>query len=202
MNKRDCIILIDNGHGENTPGKCSPDRSLFEWAWARDMAVMIACALNDQGYNAQLLVREAKDVSLGERVRRANTIRQANRDKHVILVSVHINAAGADGKWHSATGWSGWVANTASNNSKRLAKLLYEEAEAAGLQGNRSVPPTKFWSANFYILRKTLCPAVLTENLFQDNEEEVRYLKSQKGREAIRDLHVNAIIKYINTTAK
>ena len=31
-------ILIDNGHGENTPGKCSPDGRLKEWAYTREIA--------------------------------------------------------------------------------------------------------------------------------------------------------------------
>ena len=31
-------ILIDNGHGENTPGKRSPDGSLREYAYAREIA--------------------------------------------------------------------------------------------------------------------------------------------------------------------
>ena len=36
-NKKDYTILLDNGHGENTPGKKSPDGSLKEYAYARDI---------------------------------------------------------------------------------------------------------------------------------------------------------------------
>ena len=28
-------VILDNGHGANTPGKCSPDKSLLEYKWAR-----------------------------------------------------------------------------------------------------------------------------------------------------------------------
>lgn len=28
-------ILIDNGHGSNTPGKCSPDGRLREYSYVR-----------------------------------------------------------------------------------------------------------------------------------------------------------------------
>jgi N-acetylmuramoyl-L-alanine amidase len=38
-----------------------------------------------------------------------------------VFISIHINAAGGDGKWHNATGWSGWVAKKSSSNSKKLA---------------------------------------------------------------------------------
>ena len=35
------IVLIDNGHGSDTPGKCSPDKSLREYKWAREIAARI-----------------------------------------------------------------------------------------------------------------------------------------------------------------
>jgi len=50
--------------------------------------------------------------------------------------------------------------------------------------------------ANFYVLRHTKCPAVLTENLFQDNKEDVAFLMSVKGIQAIVELHIKGIIKY------
>ena len=45
-------------------------------------------------------------------------------------------------------------------------------------QGSRAVPPCHYWTAGFYVLRKTVCPAVLTENLFQDNHADVELLSS------------------------
>ena len=47
--------------------------------------------------------------------------------------------------------------------------------------------------------RDTKCAAVLTENLFQDNIDDVKYLLSNEGKTAIADLHVNAISNYIAT---
>ena len=34
-------VLIDNGHGENTPGKRSPDGRLREWVYSREIADMV-----------------------------------------------------------------------------------------------------------------------------------------------------------------
>lgn len=46
----------------------------------------------------------------------------------------------------------------------------------------------------FYVLTKTIMPAVLTENFFMDNEEECRnVLLTREGREQIVEFHVNAI---------
>ena len=49
-------ILIDNGHGSDTPGKRSPDGTLREYAWAREVANMICDLLQAEGYDASLLV--------------------------------------------------------------------------------------------------------------------------------------------------
>ena len=46
--------------------------------------------------------------------------------------------------------------------------------------------------------RDTNCPACLTENLFQDNKEDVDFLLSEEGYQAIVDLHVNGILSYLN----
>jgi len=189
-------ILIDNGHGYDTNGKCSPDGRLREYAWAREIAKRIEAELRKRGLDVQRIVTEERDISLTERVRRVNNICKQVGAKNVCLVSVHVNAAGSGG-WRTARGWSGWVYTRSSANSQRLAQLLYAEAEKRGLQGNRSVPVSRYWTANFYILRYTDCPAVLTENLFQDNKEDVAYLLSEEGKQTITDLHVEAILKYI-----
>jgi N-acetylmuramoyl-L-alanine amidase len=36
--------------------------------------------------------------------------------------------------------------------------------------------------SNFYVLRNTKCPAVLTENFFQDTKKDVEFLLSDVGR--------------------
>ena len=193
-------ILIDNGHGYNTPGKCSPDGRLREYKYTREVAAVVVSKLKALGYDAELVTPETYDVSLNTRVRRINEICRKVGAKNVLVVSIHNNAAKGDGKWHDATGWSGWVAPNASTNSKRLAQALYAEAERRSLKGNRSVPPCKDWVGNFAIIRDTLCPAVLTENLFQDNREDVNFLLSDKGREAIAQLHIKGVINYINAS--
>ena len=48
--------------------------------------------------------------------------------------------------------------------------------------------------ANYYVLKNTRMPAILTENFFMDNEQECReYLMSRKGRDRIARAHYAAI---------
>lgn len=192
-------ILIDNGHGEDTLGKCSPDRRLREYAYCREIAQRVSRELSRMGLDAILLVPEKNDIALNERVRRANAWCKKLGAKNVVLVSIHNNAAGADGKWHDARGFSVMISKNASSNSKRLAQIFTRRATDMGLMGNRWVPEERYWVQSLAMTRDTNCPAVLTENLFQDNEEDVTYLLSEEGKQAIARLHVESIIEYINT---
>ena len=51
--------------------------------------------------------------------------------------------------------------------------------------------------AAFYLLRHTICPAVLTENLFMDNHEDCDFLLSKEGQQSLVDLHIDGIISYL-----
>lgn len=190
-------VLIDNGHGENTPGKCSPDKRLREYAYAREIARRVEKCLRCKGYEAQRIVEEETDVPFSERCKRVNDICKQVGTKNVLLVSIHNNAAGGDGKWHEARGFSAHVGLNASSKSKMLAQYLWNEAIQQGLKGNRSVPAAPYIAQNLAICRDTACPAVLTENLFQDNKEDVELLLSEEGKEKVTATHVNAIVNFI-----
>lgn len=192
-------VLIDNGHGDPpiTGGKCSPDKRLKEYYYCREIAQRVSRELSLRGIDALLLTPETTDTPLKERVRKVNAWARKLGSKNVVLVSIHNNAAASDGKWHNASGFSVFVSNNASSNSKRLAQIFTKNATEMGLMGNRSVPAEKYWVQSLAITRDTMCPAVLTENLFQDNEQDVEYLMSDDGKRAIVSLHVNSIIEYI-----
>jgi N-acetylmuramoyl-L-alanine amidase len=57
----------------------------------------------------------------------------------------------------------------------------------------------KDYESNFYVLAHTSCPAVLTENMFQDNKLDVDWLLSDAGMHAIERLHVEGILSYIES---
>lgn len=197
-------ILIDNGHGEETPGKRSPDGLFREYRYTREIASEIVKELNSRGYDAELLVPESEDISLAERTRRANEWCGKLGASKVVLVSVHCNAAGDKGEWMKARGWSAYTSK-GTTKADELATMMYEAAEAnlanQKLRKDYSDGDPD-WEESFYILRKTKCPAVLTENFFQDNKEDVSYLLSLEGRTQIVKTHTDGIIKYIDKYGK
>lgn len=193
------VILIDNGHGSNTKGKRSPDGRILEYKYVREIAAAVQRELVAKGYDARILVPESTDISLTERARRANFVCAQEGSMNVILISIHCNAAG-NGPWMKARGWSAFTSR-GQTRADIVANYLYAEAERqfAGLQIRKDMSDgDPDWEEGFYILRKTVCPAVLTENFFQDNKEDVEYLLSPEGRAAIVATHVNGIINYIN----
>lgn len=191
-------ILIDNGHGSNTPGKRSPDGTLREYAWTREVSCMICDLLQAEGYDAKLLVPEQWDVSLAERCRRAN---QYNK-KDTILVSIHINAAGNGSKWMKARGWSIFTTKGITKADELAERIWFRAKAAFGWPLTvRSYSTAKMghdYEENFYILMHTYCPAVLIENFFMDNKDDCAYLKTDKAKATCAEVAVAGIKDYMS----
>ena len=199
--KANMKILIDNGHGANTQGKRSPDGRLIEALYTREIAVRVEHEVCKRGYETLRIVREEVDVPLSERCRRVNDICSELGKSNVLLVSIHCNAAGNGAQWMQARGWEAWT-SIGQTKADRLADCLYASAERflSGMKIRKDMAdgdPDK--ESGFYILKHTECPAVLTENLFQDNMEDVAFLLSEEGKQAITAIHVEGIIKYIES---
>jgi N-acetylmuramoyl-L-alanine amidase len=194
------LILLDNGHGNNTAGKRSPDGTLLEYQYTRDMAKSVLNVLKALGYNVELLVPEVYDVSLTERVRRVNKRCEEYGASNVLVLSIHVNAAGDGNKWLNARGWSVFTSK-GKTKSDELATIMCEEAEKAHVtfkirKDMSDGDPD--WEENFTILSKTKCVAVLSENFFMDNRDDVAFLQSPCGKEIVKTIHVNAVIKFAN----
>ena len=213
------VELYDNGHGIDTQGKCSPDKSLREYKKARELVRDIVAKRRAMVYDARILVPEDKDISLKERCRRVNAICNQYGASNVILVSVYCNAAGADGKWKTAGGWCVYTSPgqtkadilatsiwNAAQDSLKPYKDRFPILQTQGAYDKRQVPIRADWSdgdpdyeARFAVLTGTKCPAVLTESLFQDNKADVDFLLSKEGHNAIVDLHVKGVDNYVKS---
>lgn len=193
MNK---YIIIDAGHGNNSPGKRSPiwkdGKQLFEWEFNRDIATRIAHKLAYAGIRSRLLVTEKEDIQLSERCRRVNNICRMHGKDNCILISIHANAGGG----------TGFEVFTSPGNTKadEYATIMIDSLKY-------SFPKEKIRTdysdgdadkeARFYMLQKSQCPAILTENLFMDNETDCRKLMDDDFREQIADAHVRAIFQML-----
>ena len=192
-------ILIDNGHGQETAGKRSPDGRLLEWSYNREIARRVVAALQSEHFYASLLVPEDEDISLAERCKRVNRVCSELGRRNVCLISIHVNAAGRGDNWYNATGWCCYTSKGQTEGDK-LANCLCTAALQI-LPGHRmrfdysDGDPDQ--EANFTILHKTACAACLTENGFMDCKESLEFLLTDEGKQAIVDLHVQGIKEYV-----
>ena len=192
-------ILIDPGHGIDTPGKRSPDGLFREYLWNRQVADLILEGLVSAGIDASLVVTETNDVTLRNRVNRVNTICNRVGASNVLLVSVHANAAGNGSAWMNAKGWSCYTSK-GKTKSDQVAECLYDafEAEFQDRKIRKDMSDgDRDWEENFYVLQKSKCPAVLLENFFYDNREECAWMLQEETKKRIASAAVNGIIKYI-----
>jgi N-acetylmuramoyl-L-alanine amidase len=187
------IFVLDNGHGVETPGKRSPKwkdgTQLFEYEFNRNIVNRIAKGLSLLAIDYKILVPETIDISLSERVRRANKIQNG------ILISVHANAGGGSGfEIYTSPG---------KTQSDDIATIFCQEAEKAFPEFKMRFDKSDGdldKEADFYVLSKSNCPAILTENLFMDNEQDCKFLMTENGRQRIADYHINSIIKIWNNS--
>lgn len=212
MSKQDTIIILGTAHRMRLWGKESPDKRLKECKYSREICLEVASKLRAMGYKAEIdympldlpktmqspSQKQETNNELAMRVNYVNEICRQRGAKNVLYISIHVNACGADGKWHDANGWQVNVSTKASESSKRLANCLFDAAKHNGLRMRQPTISQKYWPQNLYVLNNTKCPAVLTENLFQDNKKDVDYLLSDTGRKSIIDLHVKGIVNCVN----
>ncbi len=209
-------ILLDNGHSSSkanniTPGKrtpylvsgVEPALSMYEGDFNRDVVKILEAKLKASGYNVHIIVPEEEDVSLGERVRRANKLCSLYGASNCIFVSIHSNAAGNGRQWMTARGFSVHICQGASKKSELLANLLYDEAQNDGhFKMRKPLPNQKYWVNNFYVIKNTLCPAILSESGFYDNIDDCMFLLTPESREVVANMHYQALIKYIQEVIK
>lgn len=214
MENNGVVIAIGTPHRMREPGKQSPDGSLRECVYGREIASEVAAKLQAMGYKCLIdympldlprqmqsqSPRQERQRELAMRVNFINELCRQNGRQNVIYVSIHVDASPpVDGKWHQANGWSVRVGTKASAKSKLLANCLYDAAQSHGLKMRQPSKQQKYWPQELYVLNNTDCPAVLTENLFQNNREDVDFLLSDEGRHVIERLHVEGIIRYIES---
>lgn len=183
-------VILDNGHGNNTPGKRSPvwlgGRQVQEWEFNRDLVWRIADKCRKSGIRAVKLVPEMYDVPLDVRCVRANNLYR--QDPKCVLISIHANAGGG----------TGFEVFTSRGKTKAdpVATMLIEQLQkdfpAIAMRRDMSDgDPDK--ESDFYILKHTDAPAILAENLFMDNENDCLKLLSSRFREELAESYVRFI---------
>jgi hypothetical protein len=165
-------IVIDAGHGPDTPGKRCPDDSMREYEFNSAVALLLKDLLAGfAGVETIFTHSDARDVPLQERTNCAN---QWGAD---LFISIHANASGSD--WSEARGTETYVYTSRPIAGVALAVNVQQGlTQATGLM-NRGVK-----AADFHVLRETKMTAILVECGFMTNKQEAELLKSKSFRKS------------------
>lgn len=190
--------ILDNGHGGVVDGQyvTAPSKmykhengpTVYEGLFNRQVVGKMAMLLNKHNIDFTLLVPEAEDVPLKERVSRINDLHKKYEGK-TILISVHGNAGGG-------TGFE--VYTTKGQTASDTVAEIYIEEMAKEFPAKRArvdiTDGDKDKEANFTIL---MCkgPAILTESFFMDKLEDAALMTSDAGQNKIALAHVNTILR-------
>jgi N-acetylmuramoyl-L-alanine amidase len=202
--KSNYLWLFDNGHGGiidgvyQTSGKRSPlwpdGEILYEGEFNRSIVNRLMKLCDDAGIEYVNLVDTQEDVPLSKRTDKANDIYRKRLDQNgkCIYVSVHANGFSTE----SANGWSVYTSE-GETKSDKVATVLAAKAEAE-FPNEYMRKDTSDGDAdkesNFWVLRKTIMPAILSENFFMTNSDNCHdYLLSEAGRDRIAKIHFEMI---------
>ena len=199
--------ILDNSHGGfihgiyQTAGKRSPKwedgSQLFEGDFTRNIVRRIVKLCEQAGIETIQLVESNEDVSLLERVTRANMIfnrKLQNEGKKCILVTIHANESNDP----NMGGWTVYT-STGESISDKIATIFYHQMK-------NTFPNEKMrsdlhdgdadWEANFQLIYATAMPSIMTENFYMTNERECKeLLMKDSNRQKIAEAHFNAILE-------
>lgn len=186
-------LAIDAGHGFHTAGKRTPDG---EREWSFNNKVVLAAISELSTYDGVEVLRlddptGATDVSLRTRIERANAF------KADALVSVHHNAN--TGSWGTWSGSETYVMEPASKNpgSMALAKAVHPALVGAMGLRDRGVK-----DANFYVLRESNMPAILTEAGYMDSSVDIKAMRDDAKLEAQGRAIAKGVAEYFNLSKR
>lgn len=181
-------VCLDAGHGIETAGKRSPDGSLAEYEFNRDVTNRIKNILERHGVEVLLTCDDEHDIDLKVRCEYAN----ANNCDY--YVSIHANAHKE--YWTDASGWEIYIVGK-GGKAEQLAKSIHKHSiPVLGLK-DRGVKVE-----NFQVLRDTDMPAVLIEHGFYTNKEECEKLKDGAFRQKCAECDAKGILEHLEIEYK
>lgn len=181
-------ICLDAGHGIETAGKRSPDGTLLEYEFNRDVTNRLKTILERHGVEVLLTCDDEHDIDLKVRCEYAN----ANNCDY--FISIHANAHKE--YWADVSGWEIYIVGR-GGKAEQLAKSIHKHSmPVLGLK-DRGVKVE-----NFQVLRDTDMPAVLIEHGFYTNKEECEKLKDSTFRQKCAECDAKGILEHLGIEYK
>lgn len=194
------VVIIDCGHSEQTKGKFSPIREdgtrFYEYENNRKIGRLLSMELDKLNipYVYTIHPDDRNDKSLENRVGIANSIAYKEGKDNVLFLSIHSDAYGMGDKWYDdIIGFS--IFTSKGETKSDIYGNIFEKNYKEGLDGISRVRGC--YDKNFYVLKHTICPAILLENGFYTSHKDLEIIDSDEGRKTIVDIIVKSIQEII-----
>ena len=194
-NKEQPVVVIDAGHGGKDPGKVGVNNAL-----EKDINLAIAKRLKyllEQNDVVVIMTREEdKDLASENASNRKNEdlrarVRLLEDTNPVLMISIHQNSypeADVDGA--QVFFYSG------SEAGKQLGNIVQESLKRELKDGNHRIAKA---NKEYYLLKKSVCPAVIVECGFLSNPKEAALLVTEEYQERLAFAVHLGVLEYINT---
>lgn len=184
-------VILDAAHGSDVSGKCSPDKKHREFQWSRLIISKLKPKLVALGYKVVETNPTDKEIGLSKRKNIANNVAATPK----VLLSIHNNAAGGDGKWHNATGFEFFTSKGQTKSDVFAEALVVEFGKMfPSIKMRRDATDgDSDKEANFTVLMGNSYYACLAEILFQDTKTDVDKLQDPTFQENVCKAFINGI---------
>lgn len=193
-------IGIDDGHGlkdptntKENPGKRTPlfpnGHYVLEDIFNKGAAKFFEIACKRQGFEVLQLAPEDYNVSLDERVRRANAWRCE------YIVSFHFDFVGEDGIWNDRVSGYTVFYQLGCTDGQKLAECIAKRMSGGTPQKNRGARPN-----DLEITRETKGTAVLIECGFMSNHYEAGLMELESFQKECAEEVCAGLCDYIGVT--
>ena len=196
------IWLLDAGHGGMKDGVyvTAPAKmhifddglTFYEGVDNRAIVDKLTLLLQLHGIEYRMVHDRECDTPLHKRVAFANQLHAETG--RCIYLSIHSDAM-PDGAHGKGSGFSVYtsIGKTSSDVLAEIFCVAYQRKLGQFKFRKDTTDGDLDKEEDFYVLRKTKCPAILIENLFFDNREEAEFLLSESGQNQISLTLLNAI---------
>lgn len=180
-------ILVDAGHNYSgfDIGARNEDETVKEEVLTWQIADKLAKCLRESGFEVYV-TRENETSNIGNTSEKDSLKARADMANELdvdLLVSIHCNTGGG-------TGVEVYCFNKESVGGVISEMVSKDISQATGLYNRGSK------TAEFYVIKNTVMPAILVETGFLDSDADLKVLTSDDGQNKIAAAITNAIKKY------
>lgn len=180
-------LFLDPGHGGADPG--AKGNGLVEKEINLDIALRVAALLADF---KDIQIKLSRDEDITKELSQRTD--DANRWGADFYLSIHCNSFN-----RNVRGYEDFIYSGVSSSS---LTSTYQQMIHSEITKKNVLPDRGQKKANYHVLRKTIMPALLTENGFIDHPLDSALMKESSWRQDVAEGHVRGLVKVFQLQTK